>query len=170
MFAQGFSSVSRTRAKNVSFNVQMFHLLSWGSVVCWILCFSPPHPVILRSPYRGAVLPRLTFEPLPSYCRTGAEDSGQSEGQNRSVPLKSGALAADQLVWWEKVPLKCSGAEDVSLLRLTFRVKDVRKRQGCEKWGVNNITALNITIIHLYSRAEGPLGGRARLGNLQRVT
>lgn len=56
---------------NISFNVQMFHPLSRGSIICWILCFSPHHPVILQSPYCGAFLLRLTFELLLSYCRTG---------------------------------------------------------------------------------------------------
>lgn len=118
-------------------HVQMFHVLSRGSVICWILCFSLPHPVILQNPYRWVFLLRLTFVPLASYRCTGAEDPGQSERQGRSLPLKSGALAVDQLVLWEKVPLKCGGTEDVRTLWLTltiYRVKKKKKRM--EVWNV----------------------------------
>lgn len=70
-------------------NVQMFHVLSWGSVICWILCFSLPHPVIPRSPYHWVFLLCLTFVPLASYCCSGTEDPGRSKGYGCSLPLKS---------------------------------------------------------------------------------
>lgn len=110
-------------------NVQMFHVLSWGSVICWILCFSLPHPVIPRSPYHWVFLLCLTFVPLASYCCSGTEDPGQSKGYGCSLPLKSGALAVDQVVYEKRCLWNAEAWRTMYCLWLTFTIFRVKKKK-----------------------------------------
>ncbi len=142
--------------------VQMFHVLSRGSIICWILCFF----YLIRLSCKTLIVESFCcISPLCLWPFIAAREQRiRANPKARAAHcLWSQELCRYQLVLWEKVPLKCGGTEDVAFLWLTFTIYWVKKGWKCEMWGVNNVTALNISLINLYSRAGGPLGSRGRL-------
>lgn len=146
---------------------------------CFIFChgdqscaefFVSPHLIRLS---RGALIvePSCCVSPLSLWLLSAAQERRiQANPRARTAQCLWSQELWRQISWFREKRCLWNAAAWRTSHVWPSRVKDVRKRQGCEKWGVNNITALNITIINLYSRAEAPPGGRARLGNLQRVT